>query len=1012
MNKGASSVMLRILPLLLPILLGVVVPVYSALPPALSPTLMAAMSSDCPELLVNGDFEAGSLAPWSSAGAVGLDWGRNGTHGAWLGRGDDVFGELRQAVTIPAGANPVRLEYWWIAESQNDQHLDVLTILIEEADQAQELRVWRAVAPFGQWQQDVLDLTAYAGRSISVVFMVRTDTSVPSEFAVDDVSLKACGGAVSTATATNTQTPMPTATAEHTATPTSTPTSTPGESLVLVVNTTADTDDGTCDATHCSLREAINIADAHNGPSTITFNIPAGDPGRDANGVCTIRPTTDGYYLTNGPMTIDGYTQPGASPNTAPVGQPINAGLKIVLDGSSLTGYPTGLDIRSSGNVIRGLVIQRFNTGISVLDVDNNRIEGCFVGTDAQGLTGRGNRCSGLAISGVEGGRGSRNNVVGGSVPQARNLISGNGCSAIQIGPAGYATVQGNYIGTDASGTVGLEGSNGSGVRVFNASSYSLIGGTGANEANLIAFNGQYGVEISGEYSAASNTITCNRIHSNAQKGIALLYGGNGDLAAPVITTASRTQVSGTACANCTMEVYSDAADEGAIYEGTTMADASGQWSLSKPSGFSGPHLTATATDTSGNTSEFSTPLAVAEEEHRLYLPLALSRYPTVFVVNTTSDTDDGSCDSAHCSLREALNAAQQHLGPETIAFNIPAGDLGRNAEGICTIRPTTALPSLTQGGTTLDGFTQPGARSNSNPVGQPINAALKIVLDGSLIPRDEYPMGLHISGDGTVVRGLVIYGFYDGIYVPPVANSRIEGCFIGPDAHGTTAPGNRSSGIEIYTAGAGEGPWNNTIGGSSPQARNLLSGNGYAGISVTGEGRNTIQGNYIGTDATGQRALPNWGGGIVIGGSHYNLSGGTESGAANLIAYNGREGGVGIYGHLAAAYNTITRNRIHSNEQKGIALADGGNNGLAAPVITTASRTQASGTACANCTVELFSDAADEGATYEGTATANASGQWTLNKPAGFSGPHLTATATDPSGNTSEFSAPFILSQ
>jgi len=614
MNKGASSVMLRIFPLLLPILLGVVVPVYSALPPALSPAPMAAMPSDCPELLANGDFEAGSLAPWASAGAVGLDWGRNGTHGAWLGRGDNVFGELRQAVTIPSGANPVTLEYWWLAQSQNDQYLDVLTILVEEAGQPQELRTWRAIAPFDQWRQDALDLTAYAGRSISVVFLVRTDTSVPSAFVVDDVSLRACGGTMPTATATRTQTPMatntqsptPSATTEHT--PAATLTTTPGESLMLVVNTTDDADDGTCDATHCSLREAVYAADAHSGPSTITFNIPASDPGCDANGVCTIRPTAFGYYLVNGPITIDGYTQPGASPNTAPFGQPINAVLKIVLDGSLIpeNTWPDGLSIRSAGNIVRGLVIQHFNNGIDVWKAGNNRIEGCFVGTDATGTVAMGNRNCAIAFGSSEGEPGPRNCVVGGNVPQARNLISGNG-TGIEIGPDGYAIVQGNYIGTDASGTGALGQTNGNGVRVFNISSHNLIGGTGAEEANLIAYNGEHGIEIDGYHGTDYNTITRNRIHSNAQKGIALLNGGNNGLAAPAIFGATRTEASGTACANCTVEVFSDAVDEGAIYEGTTTADASGQWTLSKPAGFSGPNLTATATDPSGNTSEFST---------------------------------------------------------------------------------------------------------------------------------------------------------------------------------------------------------------------------------------------------------------------------------------------------------------------------------------------------------------------------------------------------------------------
>jgi hypothetical protein len=182
-----------------------------------------------------------------------------------------------------------------------------------------------------------------------------------------------------------------------------------------------------------------------------------------------------------------------------------------------------------------------------------------------------------------------------------------------------------------------------------------VIGGPAAGEANLIAYNGGHGVEIDGSYGAARNTITRNRIYSNAGRGIALLSGGNAGLAAPVITAASATQVSGTACANCTIEVFSDAADEGAVYEGTTTANAAGNWTLTKPGGLTGPYVTATATDGQGNTSEFSAPVSVGPTPtatatptvtrtasptatptgtvsptpgHRIYLPLVLKSYP------------------------------------------------------------------------------------------------------------------------------------------------------------------------------------------------------------------------------------------------------------------------------------------------------------------------------------------------------------------------------------------------
>jgi len=136
-------------------------------------------------------------------------------------------------------------------------------------------------------------------------------------------------------------------------------------------------------------------------------------------------------------------------------------------------------------------------------------------------------------------------------------------------------------------------------------------------------------------------------IHSNDQKGIALLHRGNSGLAAPVISLATQTRISGMACANCTVEIFSDMADEGAIYEGTTIADASGRWSLSKPAGFAGPNLTATATDAAGNTSEFSSPFAVANEKHRLYLLLIFNRHSTIFTIAGTLDADDSFRDFA-----------------------------------------------------------------------------------------------------------------------------------------------------------------------------------------------------------------------------------------------------------------------------------------------------------------------------------------------------------------------------
>ncbi|HEX2117793.1 MAG TPA: hypothetical protein VHF91_01300, partial [Acidimicrobiales bacterium] len=111
-----------------------------------------------------------------------------------------------------------------------------------------------------------------------------------------------------------------------------------------------------------------------------------------------------------------------------------------------------------------------------------------------------------------------------------------------------------------------------------------------------------------------------------------------------------------------------------------------------------------------------------------------------------------------------------------------------------------------------------------------------------------------------------------------------ILGNYIGTDSSGTTAMGN-GTGIELDDSPA-------TIGGTTPGARNLISGNFFAGFGATGievfnSSGTVIQGNFIGTDATGTQRLGNSGGIVIQGGSNY-LIGGTEPGAGNVISGNG----------------------------------------------------------------------------------------------------------------------------
>src|SRR5215204_7483845 len=122
----------------------------------------------------------------------------------------------------------------------------------------------------------------------------------------------------------------------------------------FTVNSTADPGTGGCNATQCTLREAINAANANNNPTEkdlINFNISG------TTGVHTISPTSPLPLITE-PVIINGYSQPGSSANTLAKGT--NAVLTIELDGSKAGSAADGLSIFAKHTVVKGLVINSF----------------------------------------------------------------------------------------------------------------------------------------------------------------------------------------------------------------------------------------------------------------------------------------------------------------------------------------------------------------------------------------------------------------------------------------------------------------------------------------------------------------------------------------------------------------------------------------------------------------------------------------------------------------------------
>jgi CSLREA domain-containing protein len=251
--------------------------------------------------------------------------------------------------------------------------------------------------------------------------------------------------------------------------------------------------------------------------------------------------------------------------------------------------------------------------------------------------------------------------------------------------------------------------------------------------------------------------------------------------------------------------------------------------------------------------------------------------YAATFTVNSTADGGDaipgnGNCDDAAtgCTLRAAIMEANALAGVDTIAFDIAGA-------GPHTIRPATALPTIAEP-VIIDGTSEPDF------AGTPI-VELSGTNAGGTVD------GLTIAAGGSTVRGLVINRFGgDGIEISTAGGNVIEGNFIGTDTGGTADLGNSAMGVHINKAPS------NTIGGTTAGARNVISGNDH-GIKIfsSESSGNQVLGNYIGSDAAGVANLGNTSFGVYIVQAPSNTVGGMTAAERNVISAN--HTGVRVYG-------------------------------------------------------------------------------------------------------------------
>ncbi len=487
------------------------------------------------------------------------------------------------------------------------------------------------------------------------------------------------------------------------------------KAATYVVTKTADTNDGSCNS-DCSLREAVVAANTNVGADIVNFAIPNSDPNYNLSGDFFQITTTSYLTLTDSAgVFIDGYSQSGATRNSATFGNTLNTGLKIYLYGNNAAAGVFSLT--AGNNHIAGLAISSIRkvNVISLTASSNNWFEGNYLGTNVSGSVETGgndifmNSASNNNIFGTNGDgigdSGERNLMMGSTsslvnvylyIEGSNNVIAGNylgvdkttricttgvvagaiinisgGSSNNRVGsnmdsvsdseetnvigcvnnnPRGLIRIgvttgshnnliQGNYIGTNTFGDNLANGLVGRGLIVFRdaASNNNLI------KKNVIANSNRNGIQMLNTTPAGiGNTFSQNILYNNATLGIGLNNGnvtqllndsgdvdsGNNDLMNyPVLNKVgiinSKVLVDfnldfNVSEAPFTIEVFdNDSLDttgygQGKYFIGSVTTSTIGSHVVFSipinnhvPTGIS--KITATATNSSGSTSEFST---------------------------------------------------------------------------------------------------------------------------------------------------------------------------------------------------------------------------------------------------------------------------------------------------------------------------------------------------------------------------------------------------------------------
>jgi hypothetical protein len=748
-----------------------------------------------------------------------------------------------------------------------------------------------------------------------------------------------------------------------------------------------------------SLRQAIldaNVGDA------INFAMPGTGP-------FTIT-------LTSGPLpplpasaVLDGTTQAGYS------NHPV-----VLITGTGPGASADGLLLQTGGTTVLGLAINGFSRDGIRIDggsraTGGNVIQGNFIGADVTGTIAAGNTAGGVNVLGSPG------NLIGGTNAQQRNVISGGKAAGIylQFAASSSNVVIGNFIGTDAAGTQNL-GNQQNGIAVLSGAVSNIIGGTTSAERNIISGNGQSGVYVYN--GSAANIIQGNVIGTtvwgtnalpNAVDGVTILSAA-GNLVGGTNTGAGNL-ISGNLQRG--VQITGAGATSNLVRGNFIGTDVTGRFALANHT--NGVAIGGVPGNVIGGTVPAARNVISGNFLSGLYITTA----------GAVSNLVQGN-----------------YVGVDVTGTNA----MGNSLSGI----------TIDNGGATLIGGTTPGA---GNVIGGNANDGVFLsgvttgnVVQGNFIGTDASGQrqlaniwnGIEIQTAGNVIGGapagagnVISANSSAGIKLigSGATGNQFLGNLIGTDASGQNALGNASDGIAIYNAAT------NTVGGAAAGAGNVISGNGNGGIYLTNAPWTVIQGNVIGTRSDGTGNLGNVYHGVEVEANSGNTTiGGTAVGAGNRVANARSQFYAGVRVRDGSRGVLISGNSIYNNGGNDIGLGiDLGPNGVNAndpceqhaaqskannlqnyPVLTLAYSGGCTGVkgslnSAPNTTylLEFFANPAcdpsgyGEGAAFLGQAIVTTGGSCSNNFTATLNaavapGQVITATATDPANNTSEFSA------